>query len=261
MTISGAAASANVGYYTSPLVRLVLTLFNARLGTWLGNPGRAGDRTFHLAYPNFSVGPMIAEAFGLADDRYPYVNLSDGRHFESLGLYEMVLRRCHYIVVCDGGRDPEFSLENLGRAVRKVQIELGIPIEFDDIKLFPRSDDEDANSKGRHCAVGRIRYSALDGAHVADGLLIYVKPAWYGKSPPDILEYSRRNKAFPHEPGSDRFFTEAEFETYRRLGAYTMEKLCPSRGGDFRNFLRTILSDHLNMAESSWPRELLELSP
>jgi hypothetical protein len=42
--ISGAAVSSNMGYYnTSPVISLILTLFNVRLGWWLGNPGPAGS--------------------------------------------------------------------------------------------------------------------------------------------------------------------------------------------------------------------------
>ena len=48
ITISGAAASPNMGYHSSPFVTFILTLLNVRLGAWLGNPGQAGDHTFHL---------------------------------------------------------------------------------------------------------------------------------------------------------------------------------------------------------------------
>jgi len=70
-TISGAAASPNMGYHSSLLVTFILTLLNVRLGAWLGNPGKAGEATFHLGYPNFSVGPIIAEAFGLTNAPIP----------------------------------------------------------------------------------------------------------------------------------------------------------------------------------------------
>ena len=40
VAISGAAASPNMGYNTSPLVALLLTMFNVRLGWWFPNPGR-----------------------------------------------------------------------------------------------------------------------------------------------------------------------------------------------------------------------------
>ena len=45
MTISGAAASPNMGYHSSPALTLLMTLFNARLGWWLGNPGKPGYMT------------------------------------------------------------------------------------------------------------------------------------------------------------------------------------------------------------------------
>src|ERR1044072_9185346 len=38
MPISGAAASPNMGYYTSAATGLFMTLFDVRLGWWMGNP-------------------------------------------------------------------------------------------------------------------------------------------------------------------------------------------------------------------------------
>src|SRR4030095_16798126 len=137
ITISGAAASPNMGYHSSPLVTFVLTLLNVRLGAWLGNPGKAGDRSFQLGYPESSIRPIVDEAFGLTNDASPYVYLSDGGHFENLGLYEMILRRCHYILAIDAGQDLQCSFADLGEAVRKIRIDFGISMEFDEINIFP----------------------------------------------------------------------------------------------------------------------------
>ena len=52
-----------MGYHSSPLVTFLLTLFNVRLGWWLGNPGVRGDHTFYLASPRVAVRPIVAEAF------------------------------------------------------------------------------------------------------------------------------------------------------------------------------------------------------
>jgi len=257
VTVSGAAASPNMGYHSSPLVTFILTLLNVRLGAWLGNPGPAGDSTYNLAHPTFSVLPMIAEAFGLTKDTSPYVYLSDGGHFENLGLYEMVLRRCHYIVVSDAGADPHCSFADLGDAVRKIRIDFGISIEFDEINIFARSDDDMHNQKRCRCAIGRICYSAVDGATAPDGVLIYIKPACYGDEPRDIYEYFRTSKTFPHESTKDQFFSESQFEGYRMLGAYTMEKLCSDCGGDFRCFIRNILKGHLEMKAPEWLGKLI----
>jgi hypothetical protein len=252
ITISGAAASPNMGYHSSPLVTFVLTLLNVRLGAWLGNPGKAGDHSFQLGYPDSSVRPIIDEAFGLTNDSRPYVYLSDGGHFENLGLYEMVLRRCHYIVAIDAGEDPQCSFADLGESVRKIRIDFGISIEFDEINIFPRDCDVAQSQKGRNCAIGRICYSGLDGPTVPDGILIYIKPACYGDEPRDIYEYFKRSTTFPHESTSDQFFSESQFESYRMLGAYTMQRLCTDCGGDFECFIRNILDSHLRMRAPDW---------
>lgn len=45
LAISGAAASPNMGYHSSPAVTFLMSLFNIRLGWWFGNPGSAGEET------------------------------------------------------------------------------------------------------------------------------------------------------------------------------------------------------------------------
>jgi hypothetical protein len=257
MAISGAAANPNMGYHSSPVVGFLMTLFNVRLGWWLGNPGPSGTKTWRRSGPRYSVGPLFSEAVGNTTDRYKYVNLSDGGHFENLGLYEMVLRRCHYVVVSDAGEDPECSFADLGEAVRKIRIDFGIPIEFDPMSIYPRSQIDALKGPGHNCAIGRIRYSVVDGDAAPDGVIVYIKPACYGDEPRDIYEYFKTNPTFPHESTADQFFSESQFESYRMLGAYTMEKLCTDCGGDFRCFIRDILKRHLKMKAPDWLAELL----
>ena len=103
MAISGAAVSPNMGYYSSPSISLLLAFFNVRLGWWLGNPGWQGNNSYATEGPDFAIKPLLQEAFGLTTDDKRYVYLSDGGHFEDLGLYEMVRRRCRFIVVVDAG--------------------------------------------------------------------------------------------------------------------------------------------------------------
>ena len=258
MAISGAAANPNMGYHSSPVVGFLMTLFNVRLGWWLGNPGAPGAKTWRRSGPGYSVGPLFSEALGRTTDSYKYVNLSDGGHFENLGLYEMVLRRCHFVVVSDGGEDPECAFADLGEAVRKIRIDFGIPIEFDKMTIYPRSAIETPGTSGHNCALGRIRYSVVDGPDAPDGIIVYIKPACYGNEPRDIYEYFKTNPTFPHESTGDQFFSESQFESYRMLGAHTMEKLCTDCDGDFRCFIRDILKSHLEMKAPLWLGELLE---
>jgi hypothetical protein len=258
LAISGAAANPNMGYHSSPVVSFLMTLFNVRLGWWLGNPGPPGADTWRRSGPGYSVGPLFSEALGNTTDHYKYVNLSDGGHFENLGLYEMVLRRCHYIVVSDGGEDPECTFADLGEAVRKIRIDFGIPIEFGPMGIYPRSAIDTLKGPGHNCAIGRIRYSIVDGDAAPDGIIVYVKPACYGDEPRDIYQYFKTNETFPHESTADQSFSESQFESYRMLGAHTMEKLCTDCRGDFRCFVRDILKRHLEMEAPDWLARLLD---
>jgi hypothetical protein len=225
MAISGAAVSPNMGYNSSPSIALLLTLFNVRLGWWLGNPGTAGEKSYQKEGPLFAVGPLIQEGLGLTTDLRPYVYLSDGGHFEDLGLYEMVRRRCRFIVVVDAGEDRNFAFEDLGNAVRKIYIDLGIAIEFYGLeRLMNRpgstvKDDERKNIP--YHAIGVIKYLEADGEEGGcyNGIILYIKPAFHGFEAAGIVSYATAHQAFPHETTTDQWFTESQFESYRSLGA------------------------------------------
>ncbi|MDF0645461.1 MAG: patatin-like phospholipase family protein [Nitrospira sp.] len=221
LAISGAAASPNMGYHSSPAVTLLLTLFNIRLGWWLGNPGEAGRTAYRRSCPEFAVGPLLSEAFGLTNDERRYVYLSDGGHFENLALYEMVRRRCRVIVVSDAGCDQLSRFSDLGNAIRKIRIDLGIEIELDVEKLRRKAGSP--FSERRH-VVGRIRYDLVDPG-ATSGLLLYLKPSLTGQEPTDILDYAASHPAFPHESTADQFFDESQFESYRKLGLYTVNEV------------------------------------
>jgi hypothetical protein len=216
VTISGAAASPNMGYNSSPLLTIVMMLFNARLGSWLGNP-RDTRRAWAQSGPRLGIRPFLDEMFGMTDDANPWLYLSDGGHFENLAIYEAVLRRCHTIVVCDSGCDPHFVYEDLGNAVRKINIDLGIPIEF---------AASGAPHAARHWTTARIRYSAVDGAGVPDGVLVYIKPTLTKDEPADVRQYAAANPSFPHQTTADQFFEEPQFESYRRLGSHIVDSVC-----------------------------------
>ena len=114
-------------------------IFNVRLGWWLGNPGLAGVE--YLLQGGAEAVFAAAVIGSLGNDRRsePYIYLSDGGHFENMGLFEMVLRRCRLIVATDAGADPDYQFEDIGNAVRKIRIDLGIPIEFDSMPIHRRT--------------------------------------------------------------------------------------------------------------------------
>jgi hypothetical protein len=223
LTISGAAASPSMGYHSSALVAFVMTIFNVRLGWWLPNPVTTQPAdNWQLDEPRFGFGSLVSEAMSGATVDKDFVYLSDGGHFENLGLYELVRRRCHGIVVVDAGADPDYQFEDLQSAIRKIRVDLGIPIEFDTDSL--PTPGRAAETKC-HFSVGRIRYSVVDPTGV-DGHLIYIKPVLSGDESLDVEGYAKihaaAKKQFPQQPTSDQFFDESQFESYRWLGHHSI---------------------------------------
>lgn len=215
MTLSGAAASPNMGYYSSPMIGFIMTLFNARLGAWLGNPGERGKKTWRDQGPKSTMASIVREIFGLTNEHCPYVYLSDGGHFENLGLYEMVKRGCRTIVVLDGAADPNLEFSDLGNALRKIRIDTKIDIRFDESWDLLRAGKE-------RWAVGKICYRDAIGED--DGTIIYIKPMILGTEPPDVVAYHAANPEFPHESTANQFFNESQTESYRMLGIHTIRE-------------------------------------
>jgi len=205
-----------------------MTLFNARLGWWLANPGPKGKGKWHSDGPTISFTPIINEALGRTNDESAWVYLSDGGHFENLGVYEMILRRCKTIVVVDGSQDNSYTFEDLGNAVRKARVDLGIPIEF--ASGMPMYGPRDV--RNRYCAIGNVQYSCVDGAGVEDGTIIYIKASLNGSEPADVLHYASSDSEFPQQGTEQLWFDESQFESYRRLGTHIVEEIWAKKPKD-----------------------------
>ncbi len=225
MTISGAAASPSMGYHSAPATAFLMTLFNVRLGAWLANPAAKIGKDEVKAGPTSALKPLLVEALGLTDAKSDNVYLSDGGHFDNLGIYEMVRRRCRYMLVVDADQDEKFAFEDLARAVRFAAIDLDAKIDFTSIKMKNRVE---AKEDSATFAVGMITY-VEDPDH--PGWLIYLKPTYYFENAPvDVRSYGSVNPTFPHDSTLNQWFSESQFESYRRLGEYLMSKLYEDHG-------------------------------
>lgn len=209
---SGAAANPNQGYHTAPALAFCMAFLNVRLGRWVPNPGEPA--VWDQASPGNSLKYLLKELLADSDERSRFLNLSDGGHFENLGLYELVRRRCRLIVVSDAGCDPvPWHFEDLGNAVRKCRLDFGVDISIDLASLGAEVGGR------RRYAVGRIDYGPEEPA----GVLVYIKPMVVGDEPTDIFHYQATHPAFPHQSTADQWFDEPQFESYRLLGEITGE--------------------------------------
>ena len=227
LTASAAAFNSLMGERSMKLgraVSFVMTALNLRLGLWVKSPAAKVAARRRRWFPGQQ---FLCELFGMAQcrlglgdtrgaapEREELIHLSDGGHFENLGVYELIRRHCRYIVAVDAGEDVDFAFDDLGRAVRRVREDFGVEIEIDVAPLRPDAD----GVVRQHLVVGVIHYDGVVGTD--KGTIVYLKPSITGDEPPDVLQYRKREPAFPHQSTGDQFFDEAQFESYRRLGEH-----------------------------------------
>jgi hypothetical protein len=219
VTISGAAVSPNMGYHSSPLIAFVMTLFNVRLGAWLPNPGMQtpNQQIMRRSGPLNALPMMLQELTGRSDNRGEFIYLSDGGHFDNLGLHEMLRRRCERIVIIDAGRDEDYAYADLGRTLQHALIDLHVEIKFvQPVKVG-------VAKLPQHGAYAEIAYN--DNGAVSKGQLLYIKPWLPDEAPTELKAFKALKQTFPHENTADQFFTESDFESYRRLGEYLTESI------------------------------------
>jgi hypothetical protein len=221
VTLSGAAVSPNMGYHSSAATAFLMTLFNVRLGAWLPNPAICTARELQQAKPPNALITLTRELLGRSDDVGRSIYLSDGGHFENLGLYEMIRRRCRYVLVIDAAQDKDAQFTDLGNAARKVFIDFGVKIIFRPAMAIGSRRVPIPPVRGFAC--GEIYYP--EGGPV--GKLLYLRPCDLPDVQIDVRSYRNSNEDFPHQTTLDQWFSESQFESYRGLGDAEMSALGP----------------------------------
>jgi hypothetical protein len=215
MAVSGAAASPQMGLESMPSLSALLTLLNIRLGFWIANP-----RSAAMGAPGFVCLLREMTGMGMSESR-PWLNLSDGGHIENMGVYELLRRRCKYIVCVDGEADPQSTFEGQMTLVRHAQIDFGVRIEprLDEIRTDPKS-----KYSRTHSQLFRIYYpAAADGRPAAIGLMLYLKLSLTGDEAELLKRYRTIHPDFPHQSTLEQFYDEEQFEAYRQLGVHVAE--------------------------------------
>jgi hypothetical protein len=224
MAISGAAASPNMGYHTTPATAFFMALFDVRLGWWMGNS--RDPKKWKSTGPALGLGYLLAEVLANSDQQKGYVYLSDGGHFENLAVYELIRRRCRVIVACDADADGSYQFDNLVSLIEKARTDFGARIEID----YGSTRPSDGGRESLHnCVSGTIYYDPHDPTDTGTLILIKAGMPVRGaapsgpcdrKLPDDVWRYCDQHPTFPHESTADQWFDEWQFESYRALGEY-----------------------------------------
>ncbi|HEY0811755.1 MAG TPA: hypothetical protein VGE11_00620 [Pseudonocardia sp.] len=224
MAVSGAALSPLMGRFTYPPLRLLMALTNVRLGVWVRNPrhpswdapasapkGRLGRFTAAIVEGWREPGALyvLREAIGGLTLKHRYIYLTDGGHWENLGLVELLRRRCTDVLCFDVSTDARGEAGDIGRAIALARSELGADIVLDPAPTQPFDGIHSADLGVR----GDIHYP--DGRQAR---LVYAKATLTEALSWDLRSFRHRDARFPHHSVARQIFTDELFEAYRSLG-------------------------------------------
>ncbi len=239
VSISGAAFASAMGRMSRGYQTL-LAVSGARLGSWLPNPlflfqsqFEAGNPAWPHGMPSFrGVSYLGREILGLNSSRGRLVQVTDGGHYENLGLVEALRRRCTTIIAVDASGDTPPTLTTFADAMRLAESELGVQFSFDDpdhtpAGLSPGSPDDESGdfpaelrNRLAKSAIVRARFTYPVVAGGRSGTLILAKSILTPDLPRWLLAYAATNPVFPHDSTADQWFNEGQFAAYTELGRH-----------------------------------------
>ena len=251
VTISAAAVNPGMGMYSNKTLSILMTVFNARLGFWISNPRILAKTKAIVWWPVY----FFRELLGRIGSSNTMINISDGGHIENLGVYELLRRGCRLVIAVDAGEDKLYSFADLNNLIIRVRNELGLEIRFrndEQPEDLIRPRPSQVYSKKRFAVADIYQWwedqKVIDPATQKEtsniinfdepkkiGTFVYVKSSVLAPTGKPVLsdqgtdddrrkygtyKYKIYHPDFPHEPTSDQFFDEIQWEAYFQLGQY-----------------------------------------
>jgi hypothetical protein len=214
----------------------LLALANLRLGVWIPHPRRVRDcgpsewTWWRLRRPHWVW--FLRELTNKYAFNRRYLYVSDGGHWDNLGLVELLRRGCTEIYCISGAGDGAVSFGTIGEAIALAREELGVEIDLDPSPLrsatkaptpapdreLRREGSKDKASVYAAAAAkkGTFRYTRNPGA--APGVIYYVEADLTADMPFDVHSFAEAESPFPDDSTGDQVFNHRQFESYRALG-------------------------------------------
>jgi hypothetical protein len=236
VAISGAAFGSAMGRLSKGSLNAVFALANARLGVWLPNPRLLGERdadgNSKWRYKRHDLRYLVREIFGRYSPYDRWILVSDGGHYENLGLVELIRRRCTQIICTDATGDASGVVTTVAEALRLAEQELGVRVTLAaPWRVAPGTAEAGAPLPPKLADAIADRY-ALDSVVVGDityppeaglpagtvGRIVVARAVLEPTTPWPVLSYSRRHDVFPNDSTADQWFDADQFDDYRLLG-------------------------------------------
>jgi hypothetical protein len=184
-----------------------------------------------------TLGMLWAEAAGHTSYRATWINVTDGGHYDNLGLVEALRRGARNIVVLDASGDATDTWYTVGGAMALARTDAGIEIDLDPTTMIRSGPGRAAqlshgqvlrpwahgtfSGPGARTGPGRESGNghASDAGRAPDGNIWICKLGWWEAAPWDVRAYAAGHPSYPCDSTLQQLYDGAEFEAYHELGA------------------------------------------
>jgi hypothetical protein len=176
----------------------------------------SGELWYRLMQP--TVGLLWSEAAGHLSYRETWMYMTDGGHYDNLGLVEALRRGARHIVVLDASGDQAGTWFTLGGSIALARSDAGVSVTLD-----PTAMTKGGTGLKPGQVVHPFAYGTFSRAPGSPGLpdkgdIWVCKLGWWTEAPWDVLAYAQEHSTYPCDSTLEQLYDAAEFEAYHELG-------------------------------------------
>ena len=175
-----------------------------------------GELWYRLMQP--TVGLLWSEAAGHLSYRETWMYMTDGGHYDNLGLVEALRRGARHIVVLDASGDQADTWFTLGGSIALARSDARVNVILD-----PTAMTKGGTGLKLGQVVHPFAYGTFSRAPGSPGLpdkgdIWVCKLGWWTEAPWDVLAYAQQHSTYPCDSTLEQLYDAAEFEAYHELG-------------------------------------------
>ncbi len=217
VAMSGAAVTSSMGRFDLGSTNTLIAGMNVRLGAWVPNPRYVAIEETPAKRARLNY--LLKEMMGWYDLADPHVYITDGGHWDNLGLVELLRRRCETVICVDASGDQPGSFSTFFDALELARIECDafVDISVGDHGVSAMRTTGDCSRPATSTAVGTIHYGDEQGSGGV-GRILYIKAQVCDDLPTPMIGFSFQDPEFPNYSTADQFLTADQFRQLAMLG-------------------------------------------
>ncbi|HEY7012874.1 MAG TPA: hypothetical protein VH480_08975 [Streptosporangiaceae bacterium] len=193
-----------------------------------------------------TLGLLWAEAAGQLSYRATWMYVTDGGHYDNLGLVEALRRGAKNILVLDASGDKADTWFTLGGAIALARSDAGVDIQLNPTTMTQGGRSLAPGQVVRPWAYGTFRRLQEDSGSgppkpqpggcdplddptpepasqpAQQGNIWVCKLGWWSGAPWDVRAYAKHHPTYPCDPTLEQLYDSNEFSAYQELGAATV---------------------------------------